>query len=299
MGADGKPMLSVDDEKKITAAAKKAGRPNLTGKLEFPFPQKGPTGQWTFDRATLAKWNSLTPTQQERQGEELGKRLRDELRAVSRGGGKVDSWELDELATYFKAKGGPSVGSMGNFLAGVMKGLDQGRPELGDKPMKGIVWVADNMMHEVGSKSPGIQRLWKQASESASKIIGEEYPVYGGNAAATAKRQEFMLNAFKNGMGAVGQTLAGKYVAGLHPGFTYDFPGYGGNLNHLSVGQADAWVKQYVQASQKNGITGFAMYDFGSMTPDRPGVTLTDAQKHEAAHEAHLIVREMLAGLKG
>jgi hypothetical protein len=28
-------------------------------------------------------------------------------------------------------------------------------------------------------------------------------------------------------------------------------------------------------------------------------VTLTDAQKHEAAHEAHLIVREMLAGLKG
>src|SRR5215218_7141781 len=80
----------------------------------------------------------LSAAQRTGWGIEIGRRYRDSMRAARRSGVRIDSWQLDELATQLAGAQGRQHRE---FVRGILQGLTFGRRILGDREGKGFVWA--------------------------------------------------------------------------------------------------------------------------------------------------------------
>ena len=208
---------------------------------------------------------ALPPDEQYAWGLEMGRRLRDEIRIASPWV-RIDAWQLDEVSHTASAMT-PNSGAWREFLAGSLRGLAFGRPELGDVPMQGFVYIdRPARFAELPMDAPGVRRLYEEINAAALRVVGEEYPAFVGDpkeVARKAARGQVLLGR----RGGIAGALARKYMAGLTPGHrlfredgTVAF--LGGNVQ----GKPDAWVERwrdaFIQERARIGVAGLGMYNW-------------------------------------
>ena len=191
-------------------------------------------------------------------GIEVGRRYRDTIRHARLEGVVVDSWQLDELGTQL-------AGSQGRlwreFLRGILQGLTLGRRELDDTVLQGFVWATRRALRL--ATLPVDQELvafWVQLDRACLRIVGEEYPDFVGDPRATARTWSDGQRALASG-GPVRRSLAGRYLAGMTPGYRIGH-GYGGNVAGLSRAEVNRWRNGYVDERARQGLAGFGEYHF-------------------------------------
>ena len=185
---------------------------------------------------------------------ELGARFRDSLRDAA----VADTWQLDEIVAECA---GPAGKAYRELTRGVLRGLTFGRPALGDRPLQGLVWWAKTA-HVLPARpiTPELAAFWRMLNRACVGLIGEEYPVFDGDARAAARVGASGQQRLARG-GPVRRMLARKYLCGLQPGFRLA-PGLGGNMHRLSRAEAQRWRAAYLEARAKSGVSGFAFFDF-------------------------------------
>jgi hypothetical protein len=191
-------------------------------------------------------------------GVELGARFRDELRAATDAGVPVRSWQLDEIL----AEAAEGLGAQyREFTRGVLRGLLGGRQALGDRSQRGIVWWAHTAQTLPGRRiTPELSAFWRILNRASLALVGEEYPVFAGDAAAAARSEAAGQRGLQRG-GPVRQALARKYLAGMTPGY-HLLPGLGGNTGHRPRAEVNRWREEYVRTRAHAGVAGFAEFDF-------------------------------------
>jgi hypothetical protein len=226
--------LSRADEKKLRAKNPRSGR------LAGPLPELAELLR--LPTATRITWSV-----------ELGARFRDALRAAR----VADTWQLDEIVAECA---GPAGKAYRELTRGVLRGLTFGRPALGDRPLRGLVWWAKTA-HVLASRpiTPELAAFWRMLNRACVGLIGEEYPVFAGNPRAVARAGASGQQRLARG-GPVRKALARKYLCGLQPGFRLA-PGLGGNTHHLSRAAAERWRADYLRA-RAGSVAGFAFFDF-------------------------------------
>ena len=190
-------------------------------------------------------------------GREKGRRARDDIRDAVREGAVVDAWQLDELVSEVV---GPRQGAIAWYVNGILTGLHAGRPELGDRPMKGLLFVAGSAFPIASARGNAVDALFATIHETCFRIAGEEYPDFVGSPSAVAARE----NGLKGGLAAAGgvrAALAKRYMASLTPGENLG-RGLGGNVSGLPMSQVDAWRSDYIKARAHEGVAGFGEYNF-------------------------------------
>ncbi len=191
-------------------------------------------------------------------GVELGRRFRDRIRARRKGGMRVVTWQLDEIPHEVAGRQG---GRQRVFIRGVLKGITDGRPQLGDQALPGIVWITQPALKIAGRRARGdLAVFWRQLDRSTIYLVGEEYPSFTGPARRAAKRQSRGQARLWHGGGAR-RSLSRKYVAGMTPGYRLG-RGLGGNVRKRSLGAVRNWRRQYVRTRSRKGVAGFAQYNF-------------------------------------
>lgn len=201
---------------------------------------------------------ALPPKDQLRWGIELGRRMRDDLRAARAKGIKAERWQYDEV---LGEAGQPGMNKLREFQRGVLLGLYGGRKELGDKPEKGIVFLAHTSLNLV--KAPVTQEIaafWKTLDQTSMRIVGEEYPDFVGNAKKAAdvqgQGQRDLYDA-----GPIRRALAKKYVVGMSPGYRLGV-GLGGNVLHKGRAEVNCWRSGFLNERAHDGVAGFAEYNY-------------------------------------
>lgn len=188
-------------------------------------------------------------------GLELGQRFRDRIRAKRR---QVVTWQLDEIPHEAAGRGGARLRG---FIRGVLKGMTDGRPQLGDKPLPGIVWITQPALRIAGQRARGdLGVFWRQLDRSTIYLVGEEYPAFTGPARRAASRQGRGQARLWHAGGAR-RSLARKYVAGMTPGYRLN-KGLGGNVAGRSRPAVQSWRRTYVRARSRKGVAGFAQFNF-------------------------------------
>jgi hypothetical protein len=187
-------------------------------------------------------------------GVELGSRFRDTLRVT----GVAESWQLDEIVAECA---GPLGRPYRELTRGVLRGLALGRPALGDRTKRGLVWWAKTALVLPSRKiTPELSAFWKMLNRSCLGLIGEEYPVFVGDPRAAARAGAAGRNRLARG-GPVRRALARKYISGLTPGFRLR-PGLGGNTHGLPRAEAVRWRAAYLRARGTAHVSGFAEFNF-------------------------------------
>jgi len=187
-------------------------------------------------------------------GVELGSRFRDSLRATD----VAETWQLDEIVAE-------CAGQLGRphreLTRGVLRGLTLGRPALGDRANRGLVWWAKTaFVLPTRTVTPELSAFWKMLNRACIGLIGEEYPEFAGSPSAAARAAAVGRERLARG-GPVRQALARKYIAGITPGFRL-VPGLGGNTRHLPRAQAEQWRAAFISARAKAHVSGFAVFNF-------------------------------------
>ena len=200
----------------------------------------------------------LSTAQRTSWGIEVGRRYRDSIRHARSAGVIVDKWQLDELGTQL-------AGSQGRqhreFVRGVLQGLTFGRGELDDNEGNGFVWATRRALRL--ASLPVDQELtafWLQLGRASFRIVGEEYPDFVGDPARAARTWSDGQRALASG-GPVRRALAGRYVAGMTPGYRIGH-GLGGNVNGLSRADVNRWRNGYVRERARLGVAGFGEFHF-------------------------------------
>jgi hypothetical protein len=193
-----------------------------------------------------------------RWGRELGRRFRDRVRQVEEiHDVDVDRWQFDEVPTNAVHRGGRKARDL---VRGMLAGLTYGRPELGDRKVRGVVFVAHESLRLAAQPVRGeLKRFWRTIDNDALAMVGEEYPRFVGN----PRRSAFVQSEGQRVMarrGGVLRRLAAKYVVGVTPGYA-DAPGLGGNTGGRSNDGANAWRADFLAARAQYGVAGFAAYD--------------------------------------
>jgi hypothetical protein len=191
-------------------------------------------------------------------GVELGQRFRDRIRSKRKARKRVVTWQLDEIPHEVA---GPRGARQRVFIRGVLKGITDGRPQMGDEPLPGIVWITQPALKLAGHRASGdLAVFWRQLDRSTIYLVGEEYPRFSGPARRAARKhargQARLWHA-----GGARRSLARKYVAGMTPGYRLD-KGLGGNVGRRSRPAVRRWRRAYVQARSRKGVAGFAQYNF-------------------------------------
>lgn len=200
----------------------------------------------------------LSAAQRTGWGIELGRRYRDLIRHSRQAGIAVDSWQLDELSTEL-------AGSQGRlhreFLRGILQGLTFGRRVLGDRELKGWVWSTRRALR-LASLPPDreLAAFWHQLNRACFRLVGEEFPDFVGDPARVARAWADGQRALASG-GPVRRALAGRYVAGMTPGYRIGH-GYGGNVEGRSRAEVIRWRNGYVSERARLGVAGFGEYHF-------------------------------------
>jgi hypothetical protein len=203
-------------------------------------------------------------------GRELGRRFRDRAREVESHGDKVERWQFDEVPTNAVKSDGRKARDL---VRGMLDGLLTGRPELGDRHVRGIVYMANATLELASKPNRGeLRDFWRTINRDSVALVGEEYPRFEGN----PRRSAFVQSAGQREMARQGKVLgklASKYVVGVTPGYR-DVPGLGGNVKHKSKEGVDAWRADFLNARAQYGVAGFATYnllgDNGKRTALRP-----------------------------
>ncbi len=187
-------------------------------------------------------------------GVELGSRFRDTLRAAA----IAETWQLDEIVAECAGAQGRQYREL---TRGVLRGLTYGRPALGDRTQRGLVWWAKTaLVLPSRAITPELSAFWKMLDRASIHLIGEEYPDFAGDPRAAARRAAAGHDRLRRS-GPVRQKLARKYVSGLTPGFRLE-PGLGGNVRGLPRDEAERWRTQYLRARAAAGVSGFAEFNF-------------------------------------
>jgi hypothetical protein len=192
-------------------------------------------------------------------GVELGARYRDAIRAAGDAGANVDAWQLDEIvpSAAAAAAGRP----IRELTRGVLRGLQQGRPVLGDAAMRGFVWVAHSAFGIARlAITPELTTFWRTLNSSALAYVGEEYAPFDGDPRVVAQAGAVGQHALAAG-GPVRRSLARRYVPGMTPGYD-SARSLGGNVHGWPRPQVNAWRAGYVQERGRAGVAGFAEFDF-------------------------------------
>jgi hypothetical protein len=193
-------------------------------------------------------------------GVELGARFRDEIRAATRGGAVVNTWQLDEIPAEVARSRGRQ---WREFTRGVVRGVLYGRPALGDRPRQGLVWWAVTAFSLPRLRvTPELNAFWRILNRACIGLLGEEYPDFAGDPRAAARVLSSGQLGLRRG-GPVRKALGRKYVAGMTPGY-HLLPGLRGNTHGLSRTEVNRWREGYVRARAATGVAGFAEFDFRS-----------------------------------
>ncbi len=205
---------------------------------------------------------------------ELGRRFRDDIRPVQRGGSAVDSWQLDEVMPSSTGPFGPELLELeGNTL----RGLHEGRPLLGDAPVPGLVYVSNTALALAARPlDPDLEDFFEAVDETCFVVAGEEYPEFTGGAAATAEGAASPQFAFWDG-GSVRQRLGARYVSCLQPGLHLS-PFLGGNVLAWPMGQVNTWRQAFLVERARDGVAGFAEFNwrFENADPQVMSATLQE-----------------------
>ncbi len=208
----------------------------------------------------------LSAAQRSSWGSELGRRYRDLIRHSRQAGIAVDSWQLDELGTELAGAQGRLYRE---FVRGILQGISFGRRELGDKEGKGWVWATRRALRLASlAPDPELSLFWHQLNRASFRICGEEFPDFVGDPARAARAWADGQRALAAG-GPVRRALAGRYVAGMTPGYRVGH-GYGGNVAGLSRAEVNRWRNGYVAERARLGLAGFGEFHFvleNSRTP--------------------------------
>ncbi|HZU97441.1 MAG TPA: M23 family metallopeptidase [Planctomycetota bacterium] len=185
-------------------------------------------------------------------GREKGRRMRDDVRKTVRQGALVESWHLDELVSEVM---GPDQDAILGYVGGLLDGLHGGRAELGDRPMKGILFVAANAFGIASSSGSHVRTFLGIAWRTCFRICGEEYPDFTGDPVAVASSEAGLQVGLRNA------GFPGRYMACVTPGERL-VAGLGGNVNGLSLAQVQSWEERYVDKRRQDGVESFAEYNF-------------------------------------
>jgi hypothetical protein len=187
-------------------------------------------------------------------GVELGSRFRDALRAAD----VADSWQLDEIVAECAGSQGRAYPEL---TRGVLRGLALGRPALGDRSNRGLVWWAKTALVLPARRiTPELTAFWRMLDQACVGLIGEEYPEFTGDPRAAARRAAAAHDRLLRG-GAVRRALGRKYISGLTPGFRL-VPGLGGNTRGLPRAEAERWRAAFLRARASAHVSGFAEFNF-------------------------------------
>ena len=191
-------------------------------------------------------------------GLELGRRYRDGIRHARQARIRVDSWQLDELGTQLAGAQGRLYRE---FVRGILQGLSFGRRVLDDAESKGFVWATRRVLR-LASLPPDreLRIFWQQLERAAFRLVGEEYPDFVGDPARAARTQADGERALASG-GPVRRALAGRYLAGMSPGYRIGH-GLGGNVAGLTRAQVNRWRDGFIAERARLGVAGFAEFHF-------------------------------------
>jgi hypothetical protein len=191
-------------------------------------------------------------------GIELGRRYRDLIRHSRQAGIVVDSWQLDELGTQLAGGQGRLYRE---FVRGILQGITFGRRELGDREGKGWVWATRRALRLASlTLDRELTAFWHQLNRASFRLVGEEFPDFVGDPARAARAWADGQRALAAG-GPVRRALAGRYVAGMTPGYRIGH-GYGGNVGGLSRAEVNRWRNGYVSERARLGVAGFGEFHF-------------------------------------
>ena len=197
----------------------------------------------------------LSSSQRTAWGVEVGRRYRDTIRHSRAAGIVVDSWQLEELETQLAS---PRGRQHREFVRGVLRGMTFGRRVLGDSESKGFVWATRRALNLARLPvSAELRAFWQQLNRAAFRVVGEEFPDFVGDPARAARTQADGQRALASG-GPVRRALAGRYVAGMTPGYRIGH-GLGGNVDGLSRAEVNRWRNSYVAERNRIGLAGFGV----------------------------------------
>lgn len=187
-------------------------------------------------------------------GRELGRRFRDRVRAVERDGRRIAAWQFDEIISQAAGRRGRAIRQ---FTRGILVGLTYGRPSLGDRRMRGFVWVAQRASPLFRRRLGG---FWRLVDRATLGLVGEEYVKFVGSPRRAAARYAARRRRLARGGGARA-SLARKYIVGMTPGYRRR-PGLGGNVRGMSRGRVNRWRNAFIRARARTRVAGFAEYNF-------------------------------------
>jgi hypothetical protein len=191
-------------------------------------------------------------------GLELGRRFRDRIRTKRKAHQRIVTWQLDEIPHEVAGRSGARQRV---FIRGVLAGITDGRPQMGDTWLPGIVWITQPALKLAGRRARGdLAVFWRQLDRSTIYLVGEEYPKFAGPARRAARREAHGQRRLWHAGGAR-RSLARKYVAGMTPGYRLK-RGLGGNVSHRSRPAVRRWRRAYVRARARKGVAGLAQYNF-------------------------------------
>lgn len=178
-------------------------------------------------------------------GIELGRRYRDAMRAGRAKGIPIETWQFDEVLSECR-----NSRAHREFIGGILRGLAEGRPKLGDMPERGLVWTGFLALRDMpGLAIDGdVKRFWEDLDAAALFLVGEEYPSFTGlpstHAEVRSRGQRRLIGA-----GGIRRRLGERYVVGMSPGFLPSETGLGGNVNgNLSAAQITKFRRAYIDA---------------------------------------------------
>jgi hypothetical protein len=187
-------------------------------------------------------------------GVEIGRRYRDTIRNARRQGIRVDMWQFDELSREVAASR-----ARRELVRGMLEGLTDGRRPLGDRETKGWVWSGREALRLAARPvTPELTSLWFRLNASCFRIVGEEFPEFVGDPGVAARRTADGWRALAGG-GPVRRSLAGRYVAGMSPGYRLGV-GLGGNTRGLSRAEVNRWRDGFIAERARIGVAGFGEF---------------------------------------
>ena len=200
----------------------------------------------------------LSQKQRTAWGAEVGRRYRDTIRHARADGVTIDTWQLDELGTQLA---GPKGRQHRELVRSVLQGISFGRPVLGDSEGKGFVWATRRALNLARLPvTAELRAFWQQLDRASFRLAGEEFPDFVGDPARAARTQADGQRALAAG-GPVRRRLAGRYVAGMTPGYRIGH-GLGGNVRGLSRAEVNRWRNGYVAERARLGVAGFGEFHF-------------------------------------
>jgi hypothetical protein len=205
----------------------------------------------------------VPPSRRRAWGIEFGRRYRDYMRKNRDAGVDVHTWQFDEIVGKCATNAGHR-----EFVGGILHGLAEGRPELGDELKQGFVWFSFRALTEMPdpADSADVARFWEEVTRATLFLVGEEYPRFTGRAADAARDK---ARGHKRLSGDL-RPLRRKYICGMTPGWKLSSPGLGGNVEHKSPDSVTDWRRDYIEARlAPPRPRGYGQFSFtgGNQTP--------------------------------